>query len=169
VPKPQPADPALAFAQRAAEIVGTHLVHCEEVILPGQSTPVVVAVLRNRERQADLEVIHREIDWRGNTPALHLLDETTWSAIQQLVASGLLTLNTRATRPLSGTAAQARPALTAEQLQRIQDLRAFAAKQEKVAQFLVAEELADDAAVHQKAAVKALAQASAIENHEPEV
>ncbi len=168
VPKPQPADPALAFAQRAAQLVGTHLVHCEEVILPGQSTPVVVAVLRNRERQTALEALHREIDWRGNTPALHLLDESTWSAIQQLVASGLLTLNTRATRPLSGTAAQARPALTAEQLQRIQDLRAFAAKQEKVAQFLTAEDLTDDAAAHQKAAAKALAQASAIENHLPE-
>jgi ERCC4-related helicase len=169
VPKAPPADPALAFAQRAAEIVGTHLMHCEEVILPGQSTPVVVAVLRNRERQTALEVLHREIDWRGNTPALHVLDESTWSAIQQLVASGLLTLNTRATRPLSGTAALAHPALTAEQLQRITDLRAFAAKQEKVAKFLVAEDLAEDAAVHQQAAAKALAHASAIENHLPEI
>ncbi|MEI6603766.1 MAG: DEAD/DEAH box helicase [Verrucomicrobiota bacterium] len=168
VPKPPPADPALAFAQRAAKIVGTDLVHCEEVILPGQNTPVVVAVLRNRERQRALEVLHREIDWRGNTPALHLLDETTWSSIQQLVASGFLTLNTRATRPLSGEAAQARPALTADQLQRIRDLRAFAAKQEKVAHFLNAEDLAEDAASHQKAAAKALAQASAIENQVPQ-
>ncbi|MEI7912153.1 MAG: hypothetical protein WCK77_21170 [Verrucomicrobiota bacterium] len=42
---------------------------------------------------------------------------------------------------------------------------AFAARQAKVAQFLIAEDLADDAATHQKAATKALAQASAIENH----
>jgi ERCC4-related helicase len=169
IPKAPPADPALAFAQRAAEIVGTHLTHCEEVILPGLSTPVVVAVLRNREHQAALEALHREIDWRGNTPALHVLDENIWGAIQQLVASGLVTLNTRATRPLSGAAAQPRPALTAEQLQRITDLRAFAAKQDKVAKFLSAEDLAEDAARHTQAAAKALAQAHAIENHLPEV
>jgi hypothetical protein len=67
-----------------------------------------------------------------------------------------------------GTAAQAPPALTPEQLQRIADLRAFAAKQEKVAKFLLAEDLADDAAGHQQAAAKALAHAKAIESHLPE-
>lgn len=140
------------------------------LIAEGTIEHAMLATLANKMTLAKgvLEVLHREIDWRGNTPALHLLDETTWSSIQQLVASGFLTLNTRATHPLSGEGAQARPALTAEQLQRIHDLRAFAAKQEKVAHFLNAEDLAEDAATHQKAAAKAHAQASAIENQVPQ-
>ena len=159
------------FAQRAAESLGTHLFHCQEALLPGQETPVVLAVLavlRSRERQSALEALHRETDWRGNVPALHVIDQSTWDAIQQLVATGLLTLNTRATRPLTGEAASAQPALTPEQLQRIADLKAFAAKKEKVANFLIAEDLADEAEPHQRAAAKALAQAHAIENQLPE-
>jgi len=167
-PKASPADPTQAFAQRAAETLGANLLHCQEAILPGQASPVMLAVLRSCERQAALESLHRETDWRGNVPALHILDQHTWDAIQQLVASGLLTLNTRATRPLAGEAAIAPPALTAEQLQRIADLKAFAAKKEKVARFLIAEDLADEAEPHQQAAAKALAHAHAIENHLPE-
>ena len=167
-PAPPPADPTLAFAQRAAAALGNQLLHCQEAILPGQSSPVVLAVLRSTDRQPALESLHRETDWRGNTPALHVIDQATWSAIQQLVATGLLTLNTRATRPLTGDAPPAPPALTPEQLQRIADLKAFAAKQQKVAGFLIAEDLADEAEPHQRAATKALAQAHAIENHLPD-
>ncbi|MEI6178399.1 MAG: hypothetical protein WCS43_16015, partial [Verrucomicrobiota bacterium] len=160
--------PTLAFAQRAAAALGSQLLHCQEAILPGQETSVVLAVLRSRERQSALEALHRETAWRGNVPALHVIDHNTWDAIQQLVATGLLTLNTRATRPLTGEAASAPPALTFEQFQRISDLKAFAAKKEKVARFLIAEDLADEAEPQQRAAAKALAQAHAIENRLPE-
>ncbi len=61
-----------------------------------------------------------------------------------------------------------KPALTPEQLQRIADLRAFAAKKQKVARLLIESDLAEEAEPHQKAAEKAMAQASAIENHLPE-
>lgn len=47
---------------------------------------------------------------------------------------------------------------------RINDLRAFAAKKQKVAQFLIAEELHDDAIPHQRAAQSALRQADFIES-----
>lgn len=56
-----------------------------------------------------------------------------------------------------------KPALTPEQLQRISDLRALAAKKQKVAQLLIAAELAEEAEPHQSAAEKALDEASAIE------
>jgi superfamily II DNA/RNA helicase len=52
-----------------------------------------------------------------------------------------------------------KPVLTAEQLQRIADLRAFAAKKQKVARLLIDSDLAEEAEPHQKAADKALKEA----------
>ena len=71
------------------------------------------------------------------------------------------TRSTRATRPLTGELPTP-PALTPEQLQRIADLRAFAAKKQKVAKLLIAAALAEEAEPHHQAAEKALAEASAI-------
>lgn len=164
-----PADPALAFAERATASLGTALLHCQEAMLPGQAEPVVLTVLRDPTRAAAVSALFHETDWRGNPPKLHILDESTWASLQALVASGLITLNTRATRSLTGDAPlPPMPALTPEQLQRIADLRAFAAKKQKVAQLLITADLEDEAEPHQKAAVKALAQAVAIENYLPE-
>lgn len=56
-----------------------------------------------------------------------------------------------------------KPALTAEQLQRIADLRALAAKKQKVAKLLLESDLAEEAKLHQKAAEHALAEVKGIE------
>ena len=131
-------------------------------MLPGQETPVLLTVLRDPTRAAAISTLFHETEWRGNAPKLHVLDESTWAALQQLAAAGLITFNTRAPRHLTGEAPP-KPALTPEQLQRISDLRALAAKQQKVAQLLIAAELAEEAEPHQSAAEKALDEASAIE------
>ena len=137
--------------------------------MPGQATPVILTVLRDPTRAAAVSALFHETDWRGNPPNLHILDESTWSAIQHLAGIGLLTLNTRATRALTGEAPPSqKPALTPEQLQRIADLRVFAAKKQKVAQLLIDADLAEEAEPHQKAAAKALATAQAIEDRIPE-
>ena len=162
-PPAPPADPALAFAERATAALGHALLHCQEAILPGQNSPVLLTVLRDSTRAAAVSALFHETDWRGNPPQLHLLDESTWSALQHLAASGLITFNTRATRPLTGEVPTP-PALTPEQLQRIADLRTFAAKKQKVAQLLIAADLAEEAEPHHQAAEKALAEASAIES-----
>jgi hypothetical protein len=168
-PKSPPADPALAFAESATTTLGDALVHCQEALLPGDATPVLLAVVRHLDRAATLEDLHHQTEWRGSPPALRVIDESTWSAIQQLVESGLLTLNTRATRHLTGDAQPAqKPALTPEQLERIATLRAFAAKKQKVAQLLIESDLADEAEPHQQAAEKALAEAEGIETHHPD-
>ncbi|MEO5915104.1 MAG: DEAD/DEAH box helicase [Luteolibacter sp.] len=164
VEKSPPADPSLAFAEKAAATLGPALLHCQEAILPGDATPVLLTVLRDPTRAAAVSALFHETDWRGNVPKLQVLDEATWSAIQQLAASGLITLNTRATRPLTGDAPAAKPSLTPEQLQRITDLRTFAAKKQKVAKLLIESDLAEEAGPHQKAAEKALAEADGIES-----
>jgi hypothetical protein len=161
-PESPPTDPTLAFSRRAGEILGNALVHCQEAMLPGQETPVLLTVLRDPTRAAAISSLFHETEWRGDAPTLHVLDESTWSALQQLAATGLITFNTRATRHLT-VDTPPKPALTPEQLQRIADLRAFAAKKQKVAELLIAAELAEEAEPHQQAAENALAAADAIE------
>ena len=166
-PKSPPADPALVFAERAIEALGSSLLHCQEAILPGDATPVLITVLRDPSRAAAISALFYATEWRGNPPKLHVLDESTWSALQSLAASGLITLNTRATRHLTGEAPTHKPALTAEQLERIATLRAFAAKKQKVVELLIAADLADEAEPHQQAAENALTEAAGIENTPP--
>ena len=164
-PKAPPSDPTLAFAERATASLGEALVHCQEALLPGEKAPVILAVVRSIDRAPSLKDLHHQTEWRGNTPELRVIDESTWTAIQQLVESGLLTLNTRATRHLTGKSQPIQePALTPEQLQRIADLKAFAAKKQKVAKLLIESDLADEAEEHRKAADKALKEANVIEN-----
>jgi hypothetical protein len=163
--KLQPADPSLHFAARAQQTLGSTLIHCQEAILPGDATPVLLTVLRDPTRAAAISALFHETDWRGSMPKLQVIDESTWHAIQQLAATGLLTLNTRATRHLTGDSPPPqKPSLTPEQLQRIAGLKTFAAKKQKVAQLLIAADLAEEAEPHQKAAEKALAEAENIES-----
>lgn len=164
-PKPPPSDPALAFATRAASVLGQSLIHCQEAMLPGESSPVVLTVIRDASRSAAVSALFHETEWRGSTPKLHILDETTWQSLQQLAGIGLIAFNTRATRHLSGEQPQPplKPALTHDQLQRIADLRAFAAKKQKVATLLIAEGLEEEASPHQQAAQRSLDEAHFIE------
>lgn len=163
------ADPALHFAERAQQTLGSSLIHCQEAILPGDATPVLLTVLSDPTLAAAISTLFHETDWRGSMPKLQVIDESTWAAIQRLAATGLLTLNTRATRHLTGDAPPPqKPALTPEQLQRIADLRTFAAKKQKVAQLLIQADLPEEAEAHQEAARKALSTAQAIEIHQPE-
>jgi arsenate reductase-like glutaredoxin family protein len=166
----RPADPALAFAEAANKVLGAALVHCDEAILPGQSGPAILAVLAQGtiHRASTLERVHQAIEWSGDKRSLHVIEESTWSAIRKLVSEGLLSFNTRATRSLVGTvplmAVPPPPPLTAEQLHRIESLRVLAKKKLRVAELLAAEGMEDEAAPHRRAAERALEQAGAIEN-----
>lgn len=126
-----PGDPAAAFAARAHERLGGHLAHCDETWLPGSDSPVLLAVLRgpvDGDRPL-IEEIFRETPWRGDPPTLQILDTTAWDALQQLAAAGMITIHTRATRPLLPADGHAPPPpLTPEQLARIEALRVLAAK-----------------------------------------
>lgn len=99
-------------------------------MLPGESTPVLLTLLRDASRTPAVSTLIHETQWRGDTPRLHVLDQSTWQSLQRLSEIGLISFNTRATRHLSGEqpAPAPRPSLTPEQVRRIADLRAFAAK-----------------------------------------
>lgn len=166
-----PSDPALRFAQRAREACEGQLAQCDETWIADSETPVLLTVLRGdaEARRRDLERIFRETEWRGETPELQVLDAGAWEAIQNLARAGLITVHTRAARPLLPSEGEpSPPPLTPEQLVRIKELRGLAAKKRRAAKTLRAEDLPEEAALLEAAAEKAESEASAIETGQVE-
>ena len=163
--KPPPSDPSAHFASRAKAALGNRLAHCEETWVPGSPTPVLMAVLQD-SADADrprIDELFAETPWRGDKPTLQILDAATWQALENLAAAGMITIHTRATRPLlPADGQQLPPPLTPEQLARIESLRALAAKKRRAAKALLAEELTEEAAALDQAAELAEAEAKEI-------
>ncbi|HEY5706815.1 MAG TPA: DEAD/DEAH box helicase [Terrimicrobiaceae bacterium] len=156
-------DPAAAFARRARERLGDRLAHCDEMCLPGSDVPVLLAVIRGPldGQRPLIEETFRDTAWRGDKPALHILDTAAWDALQRLASAGMITIHVRATRPL--LPADSQHSLTPEQLARIASLRAAAEKKRRAAQALIAAGLPDEASPLAEAAEQAEAQARIIE------
>ena len=153
--KPPPSDPAAHFASLAKAALGNRLAHCEETWVPGSPTPVLVAVLQD-SAAADrprIDELFSETPWRGDKPVLQVLDAATWQALENLAAAGMITIHTRATRPLlPAEGCQLPPPLTPEQLARVESLRALAGKKRRAAKALLVEDLAEEADALAKAA-----------------
>jgi hypothetical protein len=158
-----PSDPAAHFAATAQAKLGARLVECCETWLPGSDTPIIFAVV-DRDVPAhrpQIEALFAESGWQGPPPSLQLLDTTAWEALQNLAAIGMITIHTRANRPLLPD--PARPVLTAGQLEKIRTLRATAEKKRRAAAALQAAALPEEAEPLTQAAEQAEAQAAEIE------
>lgn len=168
---PRVSDPAAHFANRARESLGPRLLHCEETWIHGHDTPLLLAVLEKNDPAAaeKIQNLARENPWTGNTPPnLQILDATTWDALKNLAAAGMITIQSRATRPLLPAEGEPlRPPLTPEQLARIAELRALAAKKQKAADTLIQAGLPEEAEPLLQAAREAESQALAIESGQP--
>ncbi len=165
-----PSDPAASFAQQAKSRLGERLTHCEETYLPGSANPVILAVLRDTTGSApeQIEAIFRAATWRGDPPTLQVLDATAWAALENLAATGMITIHTRATRPLLPIDGRPTPPpLTEEELARIANLRATAEKKRRAAAALIAADLPEEATPLTAAAETAETQAQAIETRQP--
>jgi hypothetical protein len=100
-----------------------------------------------------IDELFSEIPWRGDKPTLQVLDAATWQALENLAAAGMITIHTRATRPLlPADGQQLPPPLTPEQLARVESLRTLAGKKRRAAKALLAEELTEEAAALDQAA-----------------
>ncbi len=168
-PSSPPSDPAAAFAQTIRERLGNSVAHCDETWLPGSDTPTLLTVLREESpvRRTAIEDAFRSTPWTGGKPALQILDTATWNALHQLAAAGMITIHSRATRPLLPADGRTiPPPLTPEELARVAELRALAKRKRRAAEALIAAELPDEAAPHLRAAENAEAEALAIEGHE---
>jgi hypothetical protein len=169
IPQP-PSDPAAHFAGRIKAALAEKLTACEESYVTGSQEPIVFAVLHRASETDQLRVqeLFHETPWIGTPPKLQLLDQTTWAALQNLAAAGLISIHSRATRPLLPTEGQdAPPPLTREEVEKIAMLRATAAKKRRAALALRAEDLLEEAEALNQAATAAEEQATAIERRTP--
>jgi hypothetical protein len=103
-----------------------------------------------------------QTDWR-TTDQQELLKR------QQLAATGMISIHTRATRPLlSEDGEPLPPPLSPEQLAQIKELRETAATKRRAAETLLTGGLHQEAEPFKKAATEAEAEANSIEDqHEP--
>jgi hypothetical protein len=138
--KVPPADPAAHFASRAKAVLGSRLARCDETWVPGSPTPILMVVLQDTAERSLVEELFGETEWRGDRPTLQVLDASTWQALENLAAAGMISIHTRATRPLLPVEGQPAPSPLTPELARIEALRTLAAKKRRAAEALLAEE-----------------------------
>jgi len=170
-----PVDRSAGFATRASELLGGHLVACEERYPEeGEHSVIVVVVDREaREWQDRLGSVHEELFGRDKIDPLspvqlQVIDRPTFDALQRLSEAGLLKTTLRATRHLYPAPEQEAGELTEEEKRKTADLREKAGRKLKMARVLSVEELHEEAREALLGAVPLLGQALAIENRLPE-
>jgi len=171
-----PADRAVAFAQLAHKKINGALVRCEERYpQSGPHSVLVVVVERDavawRER---IEGLHGELFGPGPSDPLaptrfEVIDRATDEALERLIAVGLVSRTTRATRPLFPEAEAVTPRLLSlEEQARAKAHREQAARKLKMARLLAEGGLEEEARAALLAAIVPLAQALAVESRLPE-
>jgi hypothetical protein len=172
-----PADRSIAFAQCAFEKINGALLRCEERY-PNNGPHSVLVVVVDRDAASvreKLSPLHRELFGPAQSDPLapshfEVIDRATEEAIQRLIEAGLLSRNTRASRPLfpiESDESAATP-LSPEERAKAEGHRAQAARKLKMARLLVEGDLAQEARPALLEAAQAAARALAVENRFPE-
>lgn len=171
-----PTDPAIAFAQLARERINGALVRCEERFpLSGPHSVLVVVVDRNpADYREKLSGLHSDLFGPGKSDPLsptqfEVIDSATDNAIQRLIAAGLISKTTRASRSLTDPDSTPTPeTLSPEELAKIASLRQQASRKLKMARLLHDGELAEETRPALLEAALLIARALAVENRLPE-
>ena len=170
--KKLPADPALAFAQLAAEHINGALVRCEERYPQSGPHSVLVVVVEREPAQwrEKLKSLHSEIYAPEKTDPLapvqlEVIDRATDEMIQRLIAAGLISKTTRATRPLFPVSDNAGSSpLSAEELAKAKLFREQASRKLKMARVLGEGGFTDEARPALLDAMHGFARALAVEH-----
>ena len=138
------ADSALEFARQASERINGALVRCEERYPQAGDHSVIVVVVEDCAAQwtENMKSLHRDLFGPGKTDPLapvqlEVIDRATDDAVQRLIAAGLVSKTTRATRPLLPCAAGGEAtALSTEELAKAKSHREHAARKLNMARVL---------------------------------
>jgi helicase-like protein len=170
-----PADPAAAFAQHAAQLIGTQLVACEERFPDGESSSVLVVVVDRDaatwgERLKPLyeKLFENKHPGSPENVRLEVIDRSTQEAIRRLCEAGLLQLRIRATRHLHPKGDMFPVVLSDEERVRVDSHRVRCKRKLKLARILAAEELLDEARDAVGEAILNAARANAVQARLPE-
>ena len=176
VPAPAPTDPANAFGQRAAELLGSALVACEERFASrGESSVLLVVVERDAPRyREELQPLENQFltGGHGEEPAptarLEVVDRATAELLRRLAESGVVNPSLRATRVLYPPPGVPTRPLTSQEQARVRAAREQHARRVKMARVLSAEEMNEEARAATQSAIHELGRALSIEHHLPE-
>ncbi len=156
ISKATTADPAAAFSQRAAALLGPRLVACHERYPDfndaetAAASPSVLVVVVDRDaenwrpRLSELQAETFPGGSAGDASVavpLEVLDRATVAALERLEAAGLILSRVRATRNLYPAGVDRASPLTEEENSRAAEFRRHAAKKLRFAKILLAEEL----------------------------
>jgi hypothetical protein len=175
-PAGRPADPALAFAQLAAERIDGALVRCDETYpQSGPHSVLVVVVDRDAANwREQLDSLHSDLFGPGKTDPLapvqlEVIDRATDETIQRLVAAGLISKTARAARTLypSGDNTDAVPLSDGERA-KANSCRDRATRKLKMARVLGEGGFNEEARAALLEAVHTFATALAVEHRLPE-
>lgn len=174
---PLPADRSLAFSRLVREKVNGALVRCEERY-PQEGCHSVLFVVVDRDSQTwseKLRPLHEELFGPDKSDPLtptqiEVVDRATDEAIQRLIAAGLITKTTRASRPLFPEASdgEASKPLSHEEQQQAGAHRAQAQRKLKMARLLGDGGLTEESRTAILEAIPFIARALALENRLPE-
>ena len=161
-------DPSLAFARSLEQAFGEHLFRCEEARIPGRDEPVLFVVTGEKnERAARLaeKVLAETTNADAPIPRVECLDRKTWETLERLRDMGMISFEGERRRTLLDRGGdRSPPALTPEQRERIDKLRALAKKKHRFADALREDGLAEDADRFLAEARKAEEEAAGIES-----
>lgn len=170
-----PADRALGFAQAARERTNGALLRCEEHHPLAAPHSVLYVVVRHELPlwNKHLSALHQEFfdpEQTGQYPVrLQVVDGATDEALQQLMAAGVVSRTTRATRSLwPAQDAEAPPLLSDAEQARADAYRVRAARKLRMAAVLSAGDLREEALQAMMDAIEPLGCALAVENQAPE-
>ncbi|HVU35345.1 MAG TPA: hypothetical protein VHE61_18050 [Opitutaceae bacterium] len=155
-------------------LLGSRLVTCEERYPDSAgvegATPSVVVVVVDRDAEAWRPRLAEafpsgEANSGASAIRLEVIDRATAETIERLEAAGLIQSCVRGTRRLPSMDTRAAVQLTDEEKARAAEWRRQAAKRLKLTQFLLAEEMAGEAADALRESVRLLGCAFAVEEH----
>ena len=171
-----PADRALAFSRRVRDTINGALIRCEERY-PNEGAHSVLFVVVDgnpAQHRARLEGLHAELFGPDRSDPLapvqlEVIDRATDEALQRLIAAGLITKTTRASRPLfPAEEAAASAPLSAGERAKADASRAQAVRKLKMAKLLGEGGLDEEARAPLREAIHNLARALAVEHRLPE-
>ena len=168
-------DRPVAFAQLAAERLGAKLLRCEERF-PAEGSHSVLCVVVDCSLELvtpELVSLHGDLFGAGKTDSLApvellVIDRATDEALRRLMAAGLVTSTTRATRPLVvGSVVNVPPPLSEEERARCAAHRAQSSRRLEMSELLQRANFRDESVAPLCDAILALGRALAVEHRLP--
>jgi superfamily II DNA or RNA helicase len=173
---PLPADRPLGFAHAVRERINGALFRCEEHYPQAAPHSVLYVVVERdcAQWREQLSALHQEFFGPGQSDPLapvrlEVVDRATDEALQRMIAAGLVSSTTRATRSLwPADGGVAPPPLSEAERERASSFRVRAARKLKMAGLLSSGDLEQEARQAMMDAIEPLGCALAVENRLPE-